>query len=109
MSLLEGHADVMMDEVGPQVIPSVAQIRERFTQRRQGVSGVDLILRRVLGLEAKMRQYSDGAGFVRGVMSRRPRRLQRRLVLARDAPDARRDRRPAGLGSARPRSMRGRS
>jgi coenzyme F420 biosynthesis associated uncharacterized protein len=68
MSLLEGHADVMMDEVGPQVIPSVAQIRERFTQRRQGVSGVDLILRRVLGLEAKMRQYSDGAGFVRGVI-----------------------------------------
>jgi len=68
MSLLEGHADVMMDEVGPQVIPSVSQIRERFTQRRQGVSGVDLILRRVLGLEAKMRQYSDGAGFVRAVI-----------------------------------------
>jgi coenzyme F420 biosynthesis associated uncharacterized protein len=70
MSLLEGHADVMMDEVGPKVIPSVAQIRERFTQRRHGVSGVDLILRRVLGLEAKMRQYSDGAGFVRGVIER---------------------------------------
>jgi coenzyme F420 biosynthesis associated uncharacterized protein len=70
MSLLEGHADVMMDEVGPQVIPSVAAIRERFTQRRHGVSGVDLILRRVLGLEAKMRQYSDGAGFVRGVVER---------------------------------------
>ena len=70
MSLLEGHADVMMDEVGPKVIPSVAQIRERFTQRRHGISGVDLILRRVLGLEAKMRQYSDGAGFVRGVIER---------------------------------------
>lgn len=68
MSLLEGHADVMMDEVGPQVIPTVAHIREKFTQRRQGVSGIDLILRRVLGLEAKMRQYSDGAGFVRGVV-----------------------------------------
>jgi coenzyme F420 biosynthesis associated uncharacterized protein len=70
MSLLEGHADVMMDEVGPQVIPSVAVIRERFTARRQGVSGFDLILRRVLGLEAKMRQYSDGAGFVREVVER---------------------------------------
>jgi coenzyme F420 biosynthesis associated uncharacterized protein len=70
MSLLEGHADVMMDEVGPQVIPTVGVIRERFTKRRQGVSGVDLILRRVLGLEAKMRQYSDGAGFVRGVLER---------------------------------------
>jgi len=68
MSLLEGHADVMMDEVGPQVIPTVADIRRKFDQRRQSASGVDLILRRVLGLEAKMRQYSDGAGFVRRVV-----------------------------------------
>lgn len=68
MSLLEGHADVMMDEVGPQVIPTVAEIRTKFTERRQGISGFDLILRRMLGLEAKMRQYADGAGFVRGVV-----------------------------------------
>ncbi len=70
MSLLEGHADVMMDEVGPQVIPSVAQIREKFTRRRAGVSGLDRVIRRALGLEAKMRQYSDGAAFVRGVVDR---------------------------------------
>ncbi|MDQ2782140.1 MAG: zinc-dependent metalloprotease, partial [Actinomycetota bacterium] len=70
MSLLEGHADVMMDEVGPSVIPSVAQIREKFTHRRAGVSGLDRVIRRALGLEAKMRQYSDGAAFVRGVVSR---------------------------------------
>jgi coenzyme F420 biosynthesis associated uncharacterized protein len=52
MSLLEGHADVVMDEVGPQVIPSVAQIRERFNQRRKGVGAFDRMLRRLLGLEA---------------------------------------------------------
>ena len=28
MALLEGHADVVMDEVGPKVVPSVATIRE---------------------------------------------------------------------------------
>jgi coenzyme F420 biosynthesis associated uncharacterized protein len=67
MSLLEGHADVVMDEVGPQVIPSVAQIRERFNRRRKGVGAFDRMLRRLLGLEAKMRQYRDGAVFVREV------------------------------------------
>lgn len=67
MSLLEGHADVVMDEVGPLVIPSVAQIREKFTKRRQGASAVDVLLRRLLGMEAKMRQYRDGAAFVRAV------------------------------------------
>ena len=70
MSLLEGHADVMMDDVGPQVIPTVADIRAKFSQRRSGVSGLDKVIRRVLGLEAKMRQYADGAGFVRGVIDR---------------------------------------
>ncbi|MDN5766061.1 MAG: zinc-dependent metalloprotease [Humibacillus sp.] len=67
MSLLEGHADVVMDDVGPKVIPSVAEIRRKFDQKRTGSVGVDRILRRLLGLEAKMRQYRDGAAFVRGV------------------------------------------
>jgi len=70
MSLLEGHADVVMDDVGPAHIPTVAQIRAKFTERRKGAGAVDKMLRRLLGLEAKMRQYRDGAAFVRGVHER---------------------------------------
>ena len=68
MSLLEGHADVVMDEVGPSVIPTVAEIRAKFTERRKGAGSVDKLLRRLLGMEAKMRQYRDGAVFVRAVV-----------------------------------------
>ncbi|CAA9391373.1 MAG: FIG021250: possible hydrolase [uncultured Nocardioides sp.] len=68
MSLLEGHADVVMDGVGPSVIPSVEQIREKFNKRRQGLGALDRILRRLLGLDAKMAQYRDGAAFVRHVV-----------------------------------------
>ncbi len=68
MSLLEGHADVVMDGVGPSVIPSVAEIRRKFNQRRKGVGALDKLLRRLLGLEAKMAQYRDGAVFVRAVI-----------------------------------------
>jgi coenzyme F420 biosynthesis associated uncharacterized protein len=72
MSLLEGHADVVMDDVGPQVVPSVEQIRSRFQARRSGRGGfgggADRLLRRLLGLEAKMRQYRDGARFVRAAV-----------------------------------------
>ena len=68
MSLLEGHADVVMDGVGPEVIPSVAQIRRKFNERRKGAGPFDRILRRLLGLEAKMAQYRNGAAFVRGVI-----------------------------------------
>ena len=65
MSLLEGHADVVMDGVGPSVIPTVRQIRKKFTKRRQGVGTLDRLLRRLLGMDAKMAQYRDGAIFVR--------------------------------------------
>ncbi len=70
MSLLEGHADVVMDGVGPSVIPSVALIRKRFNQRRKGVGVLDKLLRRLLGLDAKMAQYRDGAAFVRAVVDK---------------------------------------
>ncbi|MDQ6714891.1 MAG: zinc-dependent metalloprotease [Actinomycetota bacterium] len=70
MSLLEGHADVMMDEVGPAVIPTVAEIRRKFQKRRGGTGSLDRFIRRALGLEAKMRQYQDGATFVRSVVDR---------------------------------------
>lgn len=67
MSLLEGHADVVMDDVGPEHVPTVATIRQRFEARRKSLGSADKVLRRLLGLEAKMRQYRDGAAFVRGV------------------------------------------
>ena len=67
MSLLEGHADVVMDGVGPEVIPTVVEIRRAFERRRASIGGLDRVMRRLLGLEAKMRQYRDGAVFVRAV------------------------------------------
>ncbi|MER5637417.1 zinc-dependent metalloprotease [Kitasatospora sp. NPDC002227] len=71
MSLLEGHADVVMDGVGPAVVPSVAEIREKFQRRRdKGATRLDQLLRRLLGMDAKLRQYQDGAVFVRGVVDR---------------------------------------
>ncbi|MCX4780156.1 zinc-dependent metalloprotease [Streptomyces sp. NBC_01264] len=70
MSLLEGHADFVMDGVGPEVVPSVAEIREKFQQRRaSGAGRLDAALRKLLGLDAKLRQYRDGERFVRAVVA----------------------------------------
>ncbi|MFJ7155105.1 zinc-dependent metalloprotease [Streptomyces sp. NPDC101118] len=70
MSLLEGHADFVMDGVGPEVVPSVAEIREKFQKRRaSGAGRLDAALRRFLGLDAKLRQYRDGERFVRAVVN----------------------------------------
>jgi coenzyme F420 biosynthesis associated uncharacterized protein len=68
MSLVEGHAEYVMDGVGPDVLPSVRTLRKRFAQRRKGRGPLDRVLRRLLGLEQKMKQYADGRHFVGGVV-----------------------------------------
>jgi coenzyme F420 biosynthesis associated uncharacterized protein len=68
MSLLEGHAEHVMDAVGPAVVPSVATIRKRFDQRRSGGNVVHKFMRRLLGIDLKLRQYADGSRFVNAVV-----------------------------------------
>jgi len=69
MSLLEGHADYVMDAVGPTVVPSVTSIRTSFTERRRKGSGpIDRLLRALLGMDMKLAQYVNGGAFVRGVV-----------------------------------------
>jgi coenzyme F420 biosynthesis associated uncharacterized protein len=68
MSLLEGHADVVMDLAGPSAVPSVEVIRSQFDARRRQAGPMARVVRRVMGLEMKMRQYAEGAQFVRAVI-----------------------------------------
>jgi putative hydrolase len=68
MSLLEGFGDWVMDEVGAQVLPDVAGIRERFEARRNLRRGtLDRIVSRLTGLDLKIEQYRRGERFVAGV------------------------------------------
>ncbi len=65
MSLLEGHAEHVMDGVGPSVVPTVAHIRGKFDERRKDHGGLlDRFLRRALGLDLKALQYAEGKHFV---------------------------------------------
>jgi coenzyme F420 biosynthesis associated uncharacterized protein len=68
-TLLEGHADYVMDAVGPTVVPSVATIRSRFSERRQGGGLLDRLIRAVLGVDAKIKQYEVGAEFTTAVIN----------------------------------------
>ncbi|WP_231391904.1 zinc-dependent metalloprotease [Arthrobacter sp. 35W] len=69
MSLLEGHANVVMDAVDASIVPTVKTIRQRFNARGRDRGAVEKFIRHLLGLDAKMRQYSDGARFVRSVVA----------------------------------------
>ena len=68
MTLVEGHGDYVMDAVGPAVVPSVAEIRAKFTARRGTAGRMEQAIRRILGIDLKMKQYEQGARFVRTVV-----------------------------------------
>jgi coenzyme F420 biosynthesis associated uncharacterized protein len=70
-TLLEGHADHVMDAVGPVAVPSVATIRRRFDERRQRRQPpLQRLLRALLGIDAKLSQYTRGKAFVDHVVGR---------------------------------------
>ena len=70
-TLLEGHAEHVMDAVGPIVVPSVATIRRRFDERRHRKQPpLQRLLRALLGLDAKLSQYTRGKVFVDDVVGR---------------------------------------
>jgi len=67
MSLLEGHGDVTMDRAGQGLIPGQERFAKVLRQRRQNASGFTKVFQRLVGLEAKMKQYAEGEGFISAV------------------------------------------
>jgi coenzyme F420 biosynthesis associated uncharacterized protein len=67
MSLLEGHGDVTMDRAGAAEVPGAATFSRVLHERRAQARGFTKLAYRLLGLEAKMRQYAEGEHFVESV------------------------------------------
>jgi coenzyme F420 biosynthesis associated uncharacterized protein len=66
MSLLEGHGNYVMNELGERHVQGADRMARVLHTRRQqkGIAGQ---LQKLLGIEMKMRQYEVGERFVRGV------------------------------------------
>jgi coenzyme F420 biosynthesis associated uncharacterized protein len=69
MGLIEGHAEHVMDVVGAEALPSLPQLREALDRRRSERPPLLALIERLIGLEAKMRQYEDGKRFCDSVVA----------------------------------------
>ena len=69
MSLLEGHASYVMNEVARDHVGDVDRMRRALQARRHG-SSVDRGIQRAIGFEQKIQQYEGGERFVREVIAR---------------------------------------
>lgn len=64
MSFLEGHADVMMDQIE---LPTTKKMRQKLEEQRRH-RDFFTIFGKCLGLQRKMAQYAEGAEFCRTVI-----------------------------------------
>lgn len=69
MGVVEGHAEHVMDVVGAEALPSLAQLRTALDRRRRERPPLLALLERLIGLDAKMRQYQDGKRFCDAVVA----------------------------------------
>ena len=67
MSLREGHGDVTMDRAGADQIPNAVRFGQVLRQRRQNASPAIKLLQKLIGLEAKLKQYEQGERFIEAV------------------------------------------
>jgi coenzyme F420 biosynthesis associated uncharacterized protein len=69
MSLLEGHGNVVMSELGKRHVAGEERMARVLQQRRHS-GGISAQVQKLLGITQKMRQYEVGEKFVRGVLQR---------------------------------------
>jgi coenzyme F420 biosynthesis associated uncharacterized protein len=67
MSLLEGHANFVMDSVAEDRIPQAAWFRRTLHERRNR-TGVEKAFQKAIGFDVKVRQYDIGERFVATVV-----------------------------------------
>ncbi|MFC6722606.1 zinc-dependent metalloprotease [Halobacteriaceae archaeon SHR40] len=68
MTAVEGYAELIMDEAFDD---EYADLRRKLDERRQGRGPVEKLIRRVLGLSVKRRQYERGKSFFDTVVEQR--------------------------------------
>ncbi|MGH2965371.1 MAG: zinc-dependent metalloprotease [Solirubrobacterales bacterium] len=69
MSVIEGHAEHVMDAAAESLDPGYARLRARLDARRASRGGLAEVIARLLGMELKLRQYRLGKAFCDAVVT----------------------------------------
>jgi len=70
MSLLEGHASYVMNEVARDHVADVERMRRALSARRRS-NAAERTFQRAIGFDQKIKQYDSGERFVREIVARR--------------------------------------
>jgi coenzyme F420 biosynthesis associated uncharacterized protein len=70
MTVLEGHGEFVMDQLGERLVPGHQHMHETLRARRAAPGAVDRLAQQLLGFRQKLDQYAMGERFVRRLFDR---------------------------------------
>ena len=70
MTVLEGHGEFVMDQLGGRLVPGHQHMHDTLRARRNAPGAVDRLIQQLLGFRQKLDQYAMGERFVRRLFDR---------------------------------------
>jgi coenzyme F420 biosynthesis associated uncharacterized protein len=70
MTVLEGHGEFVMDQLGTRLVPGHQHMHDTLRARRNAPGAVDRLIQQLLGFRQKLDQYAMGERFVRRLFDR---------------------------------------
>jgi len=70
MTVLEGHGEFVMDQLGARLVPGHQHMHDTLRARRNSPGAVDRLIQQLLGFRQKLDQYAMGERFVRRLFDR---------------------------------------
>jgi coenzyme F420 biosynthesis associated uncharacterized protein len=70
MTVLEGHGEFVMDQLGARLVPGHQHLHDTLRARRNSPGAVDRLIQQLLGFRQKLDQYAMGERFVRRLFDR---------------------------------------
>jgi len=67
MSLVEGYSNLVMNELGKQLLPGFERLEEAYRTRSSSKSVLELLIWKLSGLDLKLQQYRRGEAFAKAV------------------------------------------
>src|ERR1700687_2193520 len=67
MSVIEGYSNLVMNELGGQLLPGFQQLEQAYRERSSGKSPLDVLIWKLTGLDLKLQQYTRGEAFCRAI------------------------------------------
>jgi coenzyme F420 biosynthesis associated uncharacterized protein len=70
MTVLEGHGEFVMDQLGERLVPGHQHMHDTLRARRNAPGAAERLIQQLLGFRQKMDQYAMGERFVRRLFER---------------------------------------